>query len=176
MNVVSKRSARHRGKYFLTGSSLIKYHHQSHTFIAGGHSPLSTTMMQITIAFEVCSPLNFLLYELHGFVKSVESSNILHRETATAAFHNSKERFDPPKCHPNTRLAVLEKIMKWIKCEEDLDMSVWPRRIWEVCNHTNQCRDVRAGDDLLASFFLSGTTHRAALPTHLLRPSPTRSP
>jgi hypothetical protein len=54
-------------------------------------------------------------------VKSVESSDILHRETATAAFHNSKERFDPPKCHPNTRLAVLTKIMKWIKWEEGLD-------------------------------------------------------
>ena len=77
--------------------------------------------MQITIAFEVCSPLNFLLEELHGLVKSVDISNILHRETAAAAFHNSKERFDPPKCHPNTRLAVLEKIMKWIKWEEDLD-------------------------------------------------------
>jgi len=54
-------------------------------------------------------------------VKSVEYSDILHRETATAAFHNSKERFDPPKCHPNTRLAVLTEIMKWIKWEEGLD-------------------------------------------------------
>ena len=52
---------------------------------------------------------------------SVESSNILHHATATAAFHNSKERFDPPKCHPNTRLAVLTKIMKWIKWEEGFD-------------------------------------------------------
>jgi hypothetical protein len=54
-------------------------------------------------------------------VKSVESADILHRATATAAFHNSDERFDPPKCHPNTRIAVLEKIMRWIKWEEDLD-------------------------------------------------------
>ncbi|KAF8971825.1 hypothetical protein BDZ97DRAFT_1599698, partial [Flammula alnicola] len=30
-----------------------------------------------------------------------------------AAFHNSGDRFDPPKCHPNTRLAVL-KTMQWI--------------------------------------------------------------
>ena len=82
---------------------------------------MSTIMMQITIAFEVCSPLNFLLEELHRLVKSVDISNILHREMTAAAFHNSKERFDPPKCHPNTRLAVLEKIMKWIKWEEDLD-------------------------------------------------------
>jgi hypothetical protein len=72
-------------------------------------------MMQITIAFEVCSPFNVLLHELHGFVKSVEIFDILHRETATTAFHNPKERFDPSKCHSNTRLAVLEKIMKRIK-------------------------------------------------------------
>ena len=55
-------------------------------------------------------------------MKSVESADtILHRATATAAFHNSKERFDPPKCHPNTRLAVLIAIMRWIKWEEGLD-------------------------------------------------------
>jgi hypothetical protein len=53
-------------------------------------------------------------------LKSAESSDILRRATATAAFHNSKERFDPPKCHPNTRLAVLTKIMKWIQWEGDL--------------------------------------------------------
>ncbi|KDR71163.1 hypothetical protein GALMADRAFT_20745, partial [Galerina marginata CBS 339.88] len=30
------------------------------------------------------------------------------------AFHNSGHRFDPPKCHPKTRLKVLEKIHNWI--------------------------------------------------------------
>ena len=51
----------------------------------------------------------------------VESPDVLlHRATATAAFHNSDERFDPPKCHPNTRLAVLSEIMKWVKWEGDL--------------------------------------------------------
>ena len=53
-------------------------------------------------------------------MKSAEGSAALHRATATAAFHNSEERFDPPKCHPNTRLAVLSHIMKWIKWEGDL--------------------------------------------------------
>ena len=40
---------------------------------------------------------------------------------ATAAFHDLDEHFNPPKCHPNTCLAILTKIMKWIKWEEDLD-------------------------------------------------------
>jgi len=64
--------------------------------------------------------LKHILCETHGFVKSVDASDILHRATATTAFHNSDERFDPPKCHPNTRLAVLTKIMKWIQWGEDL--------------------------------------------------------
>ncbi|KDR74733.1 hypothetical protein GALMADRAFT_27518, partial [Galerina marginata CBS 339.88] len=30
------------------------------------------------------------------------------------AFHDSNDICDPPKCHPNTRVAVLNKIMDWI--------------------------------------------------------------
>ncbi|KDR74793.1 hypothetical protein GALMADRAFT_29383, partial [Galerina marginata CBS 339.88] len=30
------------------------------------------------------------------------------------AFHDSDDVHDPPKCHPNTRVAVLNKIMDWI--------------------------------------------------------------
>ena len=43
---------------------------------------------------------------------------------ATAAFHNSDKHFDPPKCHPHTWLAILTKIMKWIKWEEDIDVFI----------------------------------------------------
>ncbi|KAF5314306.1 hypothetical protein D9619_011758 [Psilocybe cf. subviscida] len=37
----------------------------------------------------------------------------LQEAVAHAAFHNSGDRFDPPKCHPNTRVAVRDKIEKW---------------------------------------------------------------
>ena len=30
------------------------------------------------------------------------------------AFHNSAERYDPPKCHPHTREAILKWIMLWV--------------------------------------------------------------
>jgi len=87
----------------------------SHTLITGG----TFTNHNVFHGFRgTYSSLKIVLYETQGCMKSVE---ILHRETATAAFHNSDERFDPPKCHPNTRLAVLAKIMRWIKREEDLD-------------------------------------------------------
>ncbi|KDR69961.1 hypothetical protein GALMADRAFT_899298 [Galerina marginata CBS 339.88] len=38
----------------------------------------------------------------------------LQKAVAPGAFHNSGERFDPPKCHPNTRVAVIKWIMDWI--------------------------------------------------------------
>ncbi|KAF5318668.1 hypothetical protein D9619_010911 [Psilocybe cf. subviscida] len=37
----------------------------------------------------------------------------LKEAVAHTAFHNSGERFDPPRCHPNTRVAVLDMIKKW---------------------------------------------------------------
>ncbi|KAF8956885.1 hypothetical protein BDZ97DRAFT_144482 [Flammula alnicola] len=45
----------------------------------------------------------------------------LQEAVASAAFHNSAQRIDPPKCHPNTRLAVLHKIMEWIQNSENRD-------------------------------------------------------
>ena len=43
------------------------------------------------------------------------------------AFHNSAERYDAPKCHPQTRLAIVEKIMNWIK---DITNPQSPRFMW----------------------------------------------
>jgi len=44
----------------------------------------------------------------------IASFEIMKEAVAHTAFHNSSARFDPPKCHPNTRVAVLQKIMDWI--------------------------------------------------------------
>ncbi|KAF8954452.1 hypothetical protein BDZ97DRAFT_1591306, partial [Flammula alnicola] len=66
------------------------------------------------------------------------------------AFHNSEQHVDPPKCHPNTRLAVLQKIMDWIQHSEDRDTwimwlngaagagkSAIARSIAEICEQSN---------------------------------------
>ncbi|KDR67333.1 hypothetical protein GALMADRAFT_147135 [Galerina marginata CBS 339.88] len=42
-----------------------------------------------------------------GFERLVETSS-------PAAFHNSEQRLDPPKCHPDTRIAVLNRITDWV--------------------------------------------------------------
>ena len=129
-----------------------------------------------------CIPLlkNHSRYINSQIMKSIESADILHRATATAAFHNSDERFDPPKCHPNTCIAVLKNIMWWIKWEEDLDAFImWvygPAGSGKSAiaqTIAEMCEDKMI---LLASFFSQGTTHRATLSSHLLPPSPTRSP
>jgi hypothetical protein len=90
----------------------------SHTLITGGTFTNHNDYHGFRGTYSL---VKIVPYETQGFLKLAESSNTLHRATATAAFHNSDERFDPPKCHPNTRLAVLTKIMRWIKREEDLD-------------------------------------------------------
>ena len=63
--------------------------------------------------------LMFLNLKLHAGTK------LLQRTTAPGALHNSDERYDPPKCHPHTREAVLQEIMDWI---EDLDRQT--RFLW----------------------------------------------
>jgi hypothetical protein len=42
--------------------------------------------------------------------------NLLKERVATAAFHNSARRVDPPRCHPNTRVAIQwqQRIYDWI--------------------------------------------------------------
>jgi hypothetical protein len=39
----------------------------------------------------------------------------LRKHVAVGALHNSAERFDPPKCYPRTREAILAKIEAWVK-------------------------------------------------------------
>jgi len=42
------------------------------------------------------------------------------------AFHNSDDRADPPKCHENTRVAVISKIMDWVTSTVDTDaLMLW---------------------------------------------------
>jgi len=50
---------------------------------------------------------------------------LLHQYIAPGAFHNSDERYDPPKCHPHTRKAVLKKIMDWVKDPNKVALFLW---------------------------------------------------
>ena len=50
---------------------------------------------------------------------------LLHQHISPGAFHNSDERYDPPKCHPHTRRAVLKKIMDWVKNPNKVALFLW---------------------------------------------------
>ncbi|CAA7269439.1 unnamed protein product [Cyclocybe aegerita] len=83
--------------------------------------------------------------------------DVLVKAVSQNAFHNSDDRPDPPKCHENTRVAVINKIMDWVTGKIDADAfllwlygpagagkSAIARTIAELCEKHNL---------LLASFF-----------------------
>jgi hypothetical protein len=39
--------------------------------------------------------------------------SLLQRNISGDALHNSEQRFPPPQCHPNTRIAVQTTIQRW---------------------------------------------------------------
>ncbi|KAF8811237.1 hypothetical protein BYT27DRAFT_7090211 [Phlegmacium glaucopus] len=51
--------------------------------------------------------------------------DILHKHIAPGAFHNSSERYDPPKCHPQTRIAVIQAIIDWIEDGQKTSFIKW---------------------------------------------------
>ncbi|KDR78460.1 hypothetical protein GALMADRAFT_29026, partial [Galerina marginata CBS 339.88] len=79
---------------------------------------------------------------------------------APGAFHNSRERleYDPPKCHPDTRVAVIQAIIDWIEDGQKTSFIKWlngaagagksaiAQEIAELCHKSGR---------LAASFFWS---------------------
>ncbi|KDR78523.1 hypothetical protein GALMADRAFT_29817, partial [Galerina marginata CBS 339.88] len=86
--------------------------------------------------------------------------DIWHNHIAPGAFHNSRERLesDPPKCHPDTRVAVIQAIIDWIEDGQKTTFIKWlngaagvgksaiAQKIAELCHKSGR---------LAASFFWS---------------------
>ncbi|KAF8811004.1 hypothetical protein BYT27DRAFT_7090431 [Phlegmacium glaucopus] len=51
--------------------------------------------------------------------------DVLGKHIAHGAFHNSSERYDPPKCHPQTRVAVIQAIIDWIEDGQKTSFIKW---------------------------------------------------
>ena len=131
----------HSRNFIITGGV-----YNSHGAKPSGKSLLRTTDHQIVTIDHVYAGIDLLL-----------------EASAPGAFHNSGERFDPPKCHPRTRIHILTKIMNWIVGEVEWDeLVMWlygpagagksaiAQTIAEQC-HASSSRL------LLASFFFSRT-------------------
>jgi hypothetical protein len=52
---------------------------------------------------------------------------MLQKNIAAGAMHNSKERHDAPKCHPDTRKAVLGDITSWVSDHSKETLILWLR-------------------------------------------------
>ncbi|KAF8961172.1 hypothetical protein BDZ97DRAFT_1227999 [Flammula alnicola] len=96
---------------------------------------------------------------------------LLQEKISPGAFHNSDERYDPPKCHPRTRQAILKKIMEWVKDPDKLAQFLWlygpagtgksaiAQTIAEMCYEAGL---------LAAAFFFSRTAPGRNNKTHLI--------
>ncbi|PPQ94105.1 LOW QUALITY PROTEIN: hypothetical protein CVT25_009256 [Psilocybe cyanescens] len=88
----------------------------------------------------------------------------LMEAASLGAFHNSGKRFDPPKCHPNTRTAVLQRLMDWYIGEVGLDMFVlWlygPAGAGKSAIAQTFAEHCATINGLLASFFFSRSDPR----------------
>ncbi|KAF8988964.1 hypothetical protein BDQ17DRAFT_1414533 [Cyathus striatus] len=54
----------------------------------------------------------------HGF-------RFLQQQTIAGASHDAGERYDAPKCHPETRKAVLNNIMSWVNSDSETTRIMW---------------------------------------------------
>ncbi|KAF8181613.1 hypothetical protein BJ912DRAFT_608505 [Pholiota molesta] len=96
---------------------------------------------------------------------------LLHQKISPGAFHNSDERYDPPKCHPRTREAIIKKIMEWVTDPEKLARFLWmygpagagksaiAQTIAEICHEAHL---------LAAAFFFSRTVAGRNSKTNLI--------
>ncbi|KAF8991824.1 hypothetical protein BDQ17DRAFT_1432803 [Cyathus striatus] len=116
------------------------------------------------------NPHHFGIYVGRDF-NQVDNSNRGHLELKTlvsaacpGAGHESAERADPPKCHPNTRLTVISEIMEWVDSEDLTKRIMWlngaagvgksaiAQTIAERCSQEGK---------LISSFFFSRTATTA---------------
>ncbi|KAF8904679.1 hypothetical protein CPB84DRAFT_1772544 [Gymnopilus junonius] len=89
--------------------------------------------------------------------------DLLKEAVSPNAFHNSNARLDPPRCHENTRVEVISRILDWVS-REDLESSN-PQIMWlhgaagagkSAISQTIADRCSSDGQ-LLASFFFGGS-------------------
>ncbi|TFK25916.1 hypothetical protein FA15DRAFT_326204 [Coprinopsis marcescibilis] len=54
-------------------------------------------------------------YNIHTTNNGNYGLQLLRTNMASSALHNSRERFDPPKCDEDTRVGLLDEVSDWVK-------------------------------------------------------------
>lgn len=99
--------------------------------------------------------------------------DILFDRIASGAIHDSDERFEPPKCHPRTCIAVKEEIMAWVNNTSSPTLSpiMWlygPAGAGKSAIAQSIAERNEENDNLLATFFFSRTVFGHNVVTHLV--------
>ncbi|PPQ96090.1 hypothetical protein CVT26_004722 [Gymnopilus dilepis] len=114
--------------------------------------------------------------------------NLLQERIAAGAFHDSEERFDPPKCHPRTREAVIEKIRGWVNDRSKQSYFMWlygpagagksaiAQTIAELCTEVEELAGSfffsrNADDRNVETFFISTIVYQLTLSIPEIRPA-----
>ncbi|CAA7262843.1 unnamed protein product [Cyclocybe aegerita] len=92
--------------------------------------------------------------------RSGNGLDAIRERSALNALLDSNERFDPPKCNPDTRLAIIDHIMNWIESKERRASMLWlhgPAGAGKSALEQTIAELCQSQDVLLASFFFSRT-------------------
>ncbi|TFK32913.1 hypothetical protein BDQ12DRAFT_581773, partial [Crucibulum laeve] len=87
------------------------------------------------------------------------------------AFHNSHERFDTPKCHPETRTALLDMIWSWVNNRQHTSSIMWlhgPAGAGKSAISQTIAEKCEKDKTLCATFFFSRTGVKRNTANHLI--------
>ncbi|KAJ6551962.1 hypothetical protein B0H19DRAFT_1159485 [Mycena capillaripes] len=82
--------------------------------------------------------------------------HLLREVSAGDAFHDAAERYPPPKCHPDTRTEMLEKLWNWSSKDEPSSRVLWlygPAGAGKSAIAQSFCQKLEAEGHLGATFF-----------------------
>ena len=90
----------------------------------------------------------------------ISGLEILQRHVSPDALHNSLEQLNPPKCHPNTRTAVLKDILSWAEDDTSETQILWlhgPAGAGKTAIGHSVAEMTKVKNQFAAGFFFSRT-------------------
>ena len=122
-------------------------------------------VMEFKVRYHQFRPIRSLTFFLSLGLK------VLYEKIATGAMHNSNERYDSPKCHPDTRQAVLSDITSWISDHSKKTCILWlsaPAGSGKSAILQQIAENFYNSGGLSASFFFSRTAPKRNRETFLI--------
>ncbi|KAF9058256.1 hypothetical protein BJ165DRAFT_119967 [Panaeolus papilionaceus] len=97
------------------------------------------------------------VHQAHNMRGSIQ---ILYEHSSPGAAYNSKDRYDPPKCHPNTRTGLLNTTRNWTRNGYSRILLLYGSAgAGKSAVAQTLAMELRAASNLAASFFFSRTAN-----------------